>query len=62
MYKYKLMPSAVEDLQEIADYIEEQLSAPESAIQLLEKWRKRSAWPGCIPASPSAGKRRISCG
>lgn len=37
MYKYRLMPSAVEDLQEIADYIAEQLSAPESAIQLLEK-------------------------
>ena len=37
MYTYKLMPSAIEDLQEIADYIAEQLSAPESAIQLLEK-------------------------
>ena len=33
MYQYRLMPSAVQDLQEIADYIAEQLSAPESAIR-----------------------------
>lgn len=37
MYQYRLMPSAVQDLQEIADYIAEQLSAPESAIRLLKK-------------------------
>lgn len=45
MYQYRLMPSAVQDLQEIADYIAEQLSAPESAIRLLKKWRKRSGQP-----------------
>lgn len=53
MYKYKLMPSAVEDLQEIADYIAEQLSAPESAIQLLEKVeetiRSACAFPLSLP-------------
>lgn len=36
MYTYRLTPSAVQDLQEIADYISNHLYAPESAIQLLE--------------------------
>ena len=53
MYKYKLMPSAIEDLQEIADYIAEQLSAPESAIHLLEKVedaiRSACAFPLSLP-------------
>lgn len=47
------MPSAIEDLQEIADYIAEQLSAPESAIQLLEKVeeaiRSACAFPLSLP-------------
>ena len=38
MYTYKLILSAIEDLQEIAVYIAERLIAPDSAIQLLEKW------------------------
>lgn len=35
MYTYQLTPSAVRDLQEIADYIARQLYAPESAVSLL---------------------------
>lgn len=37
MYTYKLMPSAVQDLQEIGDYIANQLHAPDSAIHLLDE-------------------------
>ena len=53
MYQYRLMPSAVQDLQEIADYIAERLSAPESAIRLLEKVeeaiRSACAFPLSLP-------------
>lgn len=53
MYKYRLMPSAVQDLQGIADYIVEQLSASESAIRLLEKVeeaiRSACAFPLSLP-------------
>ena len=35
MYTYRLTPSAVRDLQEIADYIAHELCAPESAVGLL---------------------------
>ena len=35
MYTYRLTPSAVRDLQEIADYIALELCAPESAVVLL---------------------------
>jgi toxin ParE1/3/4 len=53
MYQYRLMPSAVQDLQEIADYIAEQLSAPESAIRLLKKVeeaiRSACAFPLSLP-------------
>ena len=37
MYTYRLTPSAVHDLQDIADYISEQLRAPESAVNLLNE-------------------------
>ena len=37
MYTYKLMPSAIQDLQEIGDYIANQLYSPESAINLLNE-------------------------
>ena len=53
MYQYRLMPSAVQDLQEIADYIAEQLSAPESAIRVLKKVevaiRSDCAFPLSLP-------------
>ena len=35
MYTYRLTPSAVEDLREIADYIANHLCAPESAIGIF---------------------------
>ena len=35
MYTYRMTPSALRDLQEIADYIALQLYAPESAAELL---------------------------
>ena len=57
MYQYRLMPSAVQDLQEIADYIAEQLSAPESAIRLLKKSGGSDPVSLCFSAIPSAGKR-----
>ena len=37
MYTYQLTPSAIEDLQEIGDYIAKQLHAPESAVNLLRE-------------------------
>lgn len=37
MYTYQLMPAAIRDLQEIADYIAQQLYAPESAVELLNE-------------------------
>lgn len=37
MYTYKLMPAAIKDLQEIGDYIANQLYAPESAVRLLDE-------------------------
>ena len=37
MYNYHLTPSAVQDLQEIADYIANRLCAPESAVNLLNE-------------------------
>lgn len=51
MYKYRLMPSAVQDLQEIADYIAEQLSASESAIRLLEKVEEAIRFDCTFPLS-----------
>ena len=36
MYTYRITPSAFRDLQEIGDYISEQLHAPESAAGLLQ--------------------------
>lgn len=35
MYTYRLMPSTIRDLREIADYIANVLCAPESAVELL---------------------------
>lgn len=37
MYTYKLMPSAIRDLQEVGDYISNELYAPESAVALLNE-------------------------
>lgn len=36
MYTYRLTQSAIRDLQEISDYISQQLFAPESARKLLD--------------------------
>lgn len=35
MYKYIMMPAAIGDLQQIGDYISNDLCAPESAVALL---------------------------
>ena len=51
MYQYRLMPSAVQDLQEIADYIAEQLSASESVIRLLEKVEEAIRFACTFPLS-----------
>lgn len=59
MYKYRLMPSAVEDLQEIADYIAEQLSARERD-PVAGKSGRSNPLGLRISAVPSAGKRRIA--
>jgi len=40
MYTYQLTPSAIRDLQEIADYIAHQLYAPDSAVSLLSEIEK----------------------
>lgn len=37
MYAYRLMPSAIRDLQEVGDYIAKELYAPESAEALLNE-------------------------
>ena len=54
MYTYRLTPSAVEDLWEIADYIANHLCAPESAIKLLEDIEDAiaaaCAYPFSLPA------------
>ena len=54
MYTYRLMPSAVQDLQEIGDYIATQLNAPGSAAALLndmqEAIEKACAFPMSLPA------------
>ena len=54
MYTYKLMPSAIRDLQEIADYIANYLCAPESALGLLDDIeaaiKESCAFPLSLPA------------
>ena len=55
MYKYRLMPSAIQDLQDIADYIANDLRAPESAVGLLNDIEaaieKSYAFPLSLPTA-----------
>lgn len=37
MYTYRLLPSAIRDLQEVGDYIANELYAPEIAVALLNE-------------------------
>lgn len=39
MYKYIMMPAAIGDLQQIGDYISNDLCAPESAVALMDSMR-----------------------
>lgn len=62
MYAYRLTPSAVQDLREVADYIANQLCAPESAIRLLDEIQDAiqaaCAYPLSLPAINDALLRR----
>ena len=53
MFRYHLMPSAVQDLQDIGDYIANTLHAPESAIDLLNEIesaiQNACAYPHSLP-------------
>ena len=51
MYTYQLTPSAIEDLQEIGDYIAKQLHAPESAVNLLREIEAAVAAACAFPLS-----------
>ena len=54
MYTYRIMPAAVRDLRDIADYIANDLSAPESAVGLLNEIEaaieSACAFPMSLPA------------
>ena len=54
MYTYRLMPSAIRDLQDIADYIADDLRAPQSAVGLLNEIEAAVEKACAFPLSLSA--------